>query len=683
MYTLQTPLELVKGIGPLSAAKLAKNGLKTVLDLLLWLPLRYEDRSQMVEIKDLQLDQLVTIRATVQNARNFYKGRRSIQSATVFDSTGKLKLMWFNNSFIVDSLKPKQEYFVSGKLNDRGVMLQPLVEKISSDTIHTARLIPIYSQLSSIKQGSLRRLLKHILDTVQIEADPETLIAAGLLPKINRSELFQVLHFPDDTERVILARERLALEELVALIQHSQQAKAAWQAKENGFRIDLHPTPSHPIIPTTIPFALTKSQHQAVGEILEDLQAATPMNRLLLGDVGAGKTVVAGIAMHHVRKSGFASALIAPTQLLAEQHALTLKKLFPDFEIELLTSKTSKTHKNSKNNKTSSTEKFSSSNDSPKIYVGTHSVINRLPELKPALIIYDEQHRFGVSQRTFTSSQELVPNILTMSATPIPRSLMLTLFSHLSVSHLSELPPGRVPVKSWVVPKRKKEASWNWLADQILNLRMQVFVVCPFIDTSETAEFEQVAAANAVYEELSNYFEKHFPQLKLGLLHGKMSEKAKTKITAALYDHQLDILVTTPVIEVGLDVPTASAIVIESAERFGLASLHQLRGRVGRAGQQAYCLLFTSRPGKNQRLEDFVTETNGLKLAELDLQRRGAGDLFGTAQSGLDQLKFANWTNLQLITQARQLFDFIQLQKTGWQPLITTPVTQNAEIAAN
>lgn len=700
MYSLHTLLPAVSGIGPQLAQKLELYDLRTVLDFLLWLPLRYEDRSQMVEIKDLQVGELVTLQATVLNARNYYKGRRSIQSATVFDHTGRLKLMWFNNKFIIDKLKPQETYLISGKLNDRGVMVQPTVENVSADTIHTARLIPVYSKLSSIKQGTLRRILKHILDNLESPHDSLVEMVNQIEPtkpntsfsalSVSLQEIFKVLHFPEDQDRVVLARERLALEELLSLIQHSQEIKAKWEQERNTFPITIHATAAEPIIPASIPFALTASQQQAVGEVLEDLQAPHPMNRLLLGDVGAGKTVVAGIAIHHVLKNGHAAALIAPTQILAEQHFETLQKLFPDLPIELMTAKTSlRQGKKGKRGEEGPSQTASSKLDQqpklyhPKLYVGTQSVINRLELIRPALIIYDEQHRFGVSQRSFAPPDQLQPNILTMSATPIPRSLMLTLFAHLSVSHLTELPPGRLPVKSWVVPHSKKHASWDWLAEQIANTGMQVFIVCPFIDTSDAAEFEHVAAATQVFEEVSGYLAQSAPHLKLELLHGKMSTTAKTQITKRLYAKDVDVLVTTPVIEVGLDVPNAGAIVIESSERFGLASLHQLRGRVGRAGQQAYCLLFTSKPTKNERLEQFAAETNGLKLAELDLQRRGAGDLFGTQQSGFDSLRFANWTNLDLITQARQLFELLQKNNPDWKPVVTIKDAQTSPVAAN
>lgn len=667
MYSLSSPLPTVTGIGPQLAAKLELYELHTVLDFLLWLPLRYEDRSHMSLIKDLQVGQLVTLQATVQNARNYYKGRRSIQSATVFDETGKLKLMWFNNAFITDKLKPNTTFLISGKLNDRGFMVQPTVENVSADTIHTARLIPFYAKLSTIKQGTLRRLLKHILDNLEELQDPLAEIADNKLP-IKLKEVFSELHFPDDQDKVVLARERLALEELLSLIQHSQYIKSNWEEQKNTFKIEIHPTAQEPIIPATIPFSLTNSQQQAIGEILQDLQAPHPMNRLLLGDVGAGKTVVAGIAVHHVVKNGFSAAFIAPTQILAEQHAETLQKLFPNFEIELLTSKT---------------KKAISKSEAPKVYVGTHAVINKLDLIQPALIIYDEQHRFGVSQRSFDNPEQLQPNILTMSATPIPRSLMLTLFAHLSVSQLTELPPGRKPIKSWIVPKSKRHASWDWLIEQIKTTKTQIFIVCPFIDASEAAEFEHVASATKVYEELVAYVKEHNPELSIELLHGKMSNKAKNEVTSRLYDKKIDILVTTPVIEVGLDVPNAGAIVIESSERFGLASLHQLRGRVGRGGQQAYCLLLTSKSGKNERLEQFTGETNGLKLAELDLQRRGAGDLFGTQQSGFDNLRFANWTNLSLITQARQVYEKITTNNLTWKPLLPFKHSKSSDVASN
>lgn len=642
MYRLSQPLSQVIGIGPSLAKKFELVNIYTIKDLLLYVPLRYEDRSSQKKIKDLIKNELVTIQAEVKSVSNQYRGRRSIQRATVQDNSGNLKLIWFNSPYIKDTLQKGQSFFFSGKLNDRGMMAQPKVEKISGDTVHTNRLVPLYSLIPEIKQGNVRRFLKNIVDHLEEFDDPlseETSL-------LNLNETFKHLHFPDDQELTIKARERLAIEELLGLMKHSLKIKERWQDNHGAHRVEVEEKKQ---IPDNLPFELTSAQLRATQEILTDINSDVPMNRLLLGDVGSGKTVVAGIAALHTINQGLSTALIAPTQILAEQHAATLKELFPDLEIELITAKTK-----------------TEINDRPKLYVGTHAVINRLAEINPALIIYDEQHRFGVSQRSGAEKLSFDPHLLTMSATPIPRSLMLTIFSHLEMSLLDEMPPGRLPVKTWVTPEKKRQDSYDWLHEQIKD-KGQALIVCPFINPSKEEAFSQVAAVTELHPQIK----KAFPEYKVDILHGQLKQTEKDKISKQLYAQEIQILVTTPIIEVGVDLPNADVMMIESAERFGLASLHQLRGRVGRAGQQAYCLLFTQskNPETLKRLKKFTEINDGIKLAEFDLQNRGAGDLFGTEQHGFDQLKFAQWTNLELITQAQQIFQKIK-DNSDWEPLL-------------
>jgi ATP-dependent DNA helicase RecG len=655
MYSLETPLSLVKGIGPKLAETLALRQMWRIKDLLVFVPLRYEDRSAHVTIRQL-LDggaaDLVTLQARVHSTGNYYKGRRSIQSATISDETGKLKLMWFNNRFIIDKLKRGQEYLFSGKLNDRQMMIQAVVEDVKDDTIHTGRLIPLYSTLSLIKQGTLRRILKHILDNLDAIEDPLGTIAIEFLPLLT---CVNALHFPDTEDHIIRARERLALEELLALMQKSHRIKDEWAAGKRAVEVKV----SSELVPATIPFELTSAQVRAVDEIVKDIQSSVPMNRLLVGDVGSGKTVVAGIAGRQIILNGRSTALVAPTRILAEQHAETLAKLFPDLEIELVTAGTK-------------TKKIVEISATPKLYIGTHALINRLPAIKPGLVIYDEQHRFGVAQRSaaeeyFNSLKNFFPHILTMSATPIPRSLMLTIFSHLNLSVIDELPKGRLPIKTWVVPETKRADSYRWILEQLQITNGQVLVICPFIDPSNSLALENVAAVKDIFASI----ETAFPKVKVAMLHGRMKKTEQSQITEQLYKQEIKVLVTTPIVEVGVDLPAAAIIMIEAAERFGLASLHQLRGRVGRAGQQAYCLLFSSSKSTDarERLAKFSQITKGSELAELDLQHRGAGDIFGTQQHGFDNLRFASWANFELISQARQLYDQLEVN-SSWQPFL-------------
>lgn len=656
-YALNTSLIQIAGVGTKTAAALANKNIYTVKDLLLYVPLRYEDRSLQLTIDQLKItndpDQLVTIQAQVVTTGNYYKGRRSIQSATVQDETGRLKLMWFNNKFIIDKLQKGQSYLISGKLNERGMMIQPVVEDIKEDTIHTNRLVPIYSSVPGIKQGTLRRLLKSVSDNLAEFPDP--LLSNHLTDQI-KTALPQALtqfHFPDNQESIVSSRERLALEELLALMKYSHQIKAQWREKFKAHQLVIQP----PQIPNNLPFQLTTAQLRVIDEILTDLQSTTPMNRLLIGDVGSGKTVVAGIAATQTLKNQHSVCLIAPTQILAEQHKETIQKLFPNLPVALVTAKTKK------NRQLENTTQ-------PIFYIGTHALINQLAKIKPALVIYDEQHRFGVGQRSTTSTEPIQPHTLTMSATPIPRSLMLTIFSHLNVSAIDEMPAGRLVTKTWLVPATKKLDAYTWIKQQLgqnpSGQHNLAIFVCPFIDPSNSLALENVAAVKDKFTEIKN----HFPDLKVSLLHGRLTTAEKTSITQELFANQVDILVTTPIVEVGMDLPTASIMVIEGAERFGLASLHQLRGRVGRAGQQGFCLLFTTTNKPEPRLNQFCQLHDGLKLAELDLNRRGAGNIFGVEQHGFDELRFGSWTDLELITQARQIFEQLQKSHLKWQPFL-------------
>ena len=647
MYRLDTPISRVKGIGDLLSAKLGEYGVSTVFDLLLQLPLHYKDYSQFSPIASLTPGQTVTIQAEVIKINRIFKSRRPMTTVVVADQSGKTTLYWFNNKFIAQTLKVGETYLFSGAISDRKTLVQPQFEKVSArESIHTGRLVPSYTRTIDIAQGTLRRILKEIVDNLDMSFHGADLISQ-LAPDIpDQIATFKQLHFPETEEKVVAARERLALEELLGLIQYSQTIKNEWAEEGKGVAIPE----SQPLIPESIPFSLTAAQNRVITEICADIRKPVPMNRLLQGDVGSGKTVVAGVAALQTLRAGQHVALIAPTKILAEQHFHTLSKLFPSMPVSLVVSG----------------KKSFPNPDKPFLWVGTHALINKLPELKPGLVIYDEQQRFGVVQRS--QVQELLPrpHLLTMTATPIPRTLLLTLFSHLSLSVIDELPANRLPTKTWVLPEMKREGLYEWLKEQIIssNHSFQALIVCPFIDPSEAPEFEKVACA----KEMFSVIEAEFKGIaKVGLLHGRQSQAEKTAVTTALFGRELDILVTTPIVEVGIDLPQASAMIIESAERYGMASLHQLRGRVGRAGQQGYCALFTSTGKPLERLQFFAQTLNGQKLAELDLENRGAGDLFGTAQHGFSQLKFGNWTNLQLISKAQQLFPLLP---ADWKPLL-------------
>ena len=672
MYHFNDSLTLIPGIGDKKAAILKEQGISNVLDFLLNIPIRYEDRSKLVTIDELNQDELATFKARVIKTGQFYRNRKTIVTATIEDSTGKINCIWFNNKFIKNRLKNDREYFFSGKLSKNRSIVQAVVEDIKDDVIHTGRLVPIYSSTLGLKQGNLRRLFNTITNNLSYKEQDSIAniietkkLIDHKLPSIE--QIFQLLHFPEKNEDVVVARERLAIEELVNLIKKSHSLKASWlkdhnsQAitvvKDNEDNINIKTLEKY--IPTSIPYTLTNAQKKAVIDILIDIQKNTPMNRLLIGDVGSGKTVVAGVACFHTLKNKQNVTLIAPTQILANHHYDSFKKLFPKMNIELLTAATSKNFRKSQH---------------PTLYIGTHALINRLEEIEPQFVVYDEQHRFGVSQRSVNQDSKNQPHTLTMSATPIPRSMMLSIFSHLDISVIDEMPPGRIPTTTWLTPIEKKRKSQLWILDQLSKDKKNTtaLFVCPFIKQSKTEGFSEIAAAKPYFTELNKNVEKYNKDnksnLTIELLHSKLKKTKKEEITSKLFSNKINILVTTPVIEVGLDLPSANIIVIESAERYGLASLHQLRGRVGRAGQSSFCLLFTSKKEQiaTKRLSYFSKTDDGIQLAEYDLKNRGPGNLFGTQQHGFSNLRFASWTNFQLVATARKVTDDLLSKSEDW-----------------
>jgi ATP-dependent DNA helicase RecG len=672
MYQLTDSILAVKGVGEKLQEKLSPREIESILDFLLFLPLKYEDRSQIYQIADVQkinnsylVDEIpdqkgkktdskkvkknfITIKAKVKTFSEYRKGRLLISRASIEDETGRLNCIWFNNRFLKNKIQKGKEYYFSGEYK-KDSLSQASVEEVKEENLHTARLVPVYPSLGDIKQGNLRRIYKEIIDKLKKAQDP--------LEQMDFDELFKNLHFPNDEEKIIEARERLSLEEILYLIEESRKIKEEWQKNKIAKKIAVDQKNK---IPKTIPFSLTAAQEKAVNEILEDLNQEETMNRLLVGDVGSGKTIVAAIAAYHNVKNGENACLIAPTQILAQQHFQNLSKIFPDVGIELITAS------NSKNFEKSSTAK---------IYVGTHAILNKVAVIKPNLVIYDEQQRFGVGQRSIENFLEknkteeenkvqAFPHLLTMTATPIPRTLMLTIFAHLKLSYLDQMPNNRQIAKTWLVPQKKEKAAIEWLVNEIKKnpkQKKQAIIICPFIDPSSHQALENVAAANgsfkAIKKQVSNI--SGAEDIEIGLLHSRLKKKEQTQVIEDVFAEKIQVLVSTPMVEVGVDLPNADIIVIQAAERFGLSSLHQLRGRVGRQGQASYCLLFSSNENLNQnskkRLEYFCDEHDGLKLAEADLDNRGAGDLFGLRQSGFSNLQFASWTNTEIIQQAQKI----------------------------
>lgn len=661
MYQLQDSVLVVKGIGKNLQDSLASQNIEQILDLLLYLPLRYEDRSSIKtiqEIKGLSQEEtkivksdenqkvntnFVTTKAKVLKWNEYRKGRLLISRATIIDETDQLNCIWFNNKFLKNKLIVGQEFFFSGNLKD-GSLMQATVEKVADDAenIHTGRLVPIYSQLADLKQGSLRRVLAEAIGKLHQSGDLE--------------QVFRDLHFPSDIDRIILARERLALEEILYLMQISAEHKREHQKKNAIFSLAETQEAQN----LELPFELTTSQEKAIQEIFADLHKSAPMNRLLVGDVGSGKTIVAAIPASALVKNGQNVCLIVPTKILAKQHYNNLKAIFKDINFALLSS---------------DSKLDQAATEQSTFYIGTHSLLKQLEKIKPSLVIYDEQQRFGVKHRQleeYLDQQKKQPHLLSMTATPIPRSLMLSIFSHLDLSYLDQMPNSRKMATTWLIPKAKELKALEWLVKELLlgsDRKKQAIIICPFINPSSYGATENVAAVKESLEFIKKELEKIYQklniedkkQLKIAALHSKLDKKKQIKIIEDVYAEKIQILVSTPMVEVGVDLPNADIIIIQSAERFGLSSLHQLRGRVGRQGQESYCLLFSSANTKQdqnsqERLQKFCKEKDGLKLAQIDLENRGAGDILGYKQSGLNNLHFASWTNSEIIKKAQEKF---------------------------
>ena len=648
---LATPVEKLFMVGPTYARRLKKLGIETAEDLLYHFPFRYIDYSLVSPIAQVQPGEIVTVRGEIISIKNEYtkKGRR-LQKGKIADQSGEIEAVWFNQPFLVKTLRPGLTLSLSGKADWFGrkiVMVSPeyeIVDRVKrregerKKEIHTGRLVPVYHETRGVSSKWLRsRIAPLIKKTVPEIKDflPPAIREKNDLVEI-KSALKQI-HFPVDQKKAQKARARFAFEELFIIHLAALTRKKDWQEKKLAFKLKID---QEKILEFTasLPFELTKAQKRVLRQIFSDLERNKPMNRLLEGDVGSGKTVVAAAAIYLSYLNGAQSALMAPTEILANQHFVTLSQVLTPLgvKIALLTGATRK------------------ENGDFDLIVGTHALIyKRAKFTKSGLVVIDEQHRFGVEQRGKLIRKGRAPHVLTMTATPIPRTIALTLYGDLDLSVIDEMPPGRQEVKTWVVPLRKRAAAYDWIRKQVKGTPNQAFIICPLIEESRHETLQSVRAATTEFKRLQK---EVLPDLKLGLLHGRLKSKEKNAVLEKFKKGKLDILVSTPVVEVGIDIPTATIMMIEGAERFGLAQLHQLRGRVGRGPQQSYCLLFTEMRGKKiiKRLKALERTNIGMKLAELDLQLRGPGEIYGTAQHGFFDLKVASFTDLPLIERTRK-----------------------------
>lgn len=649
---LKTPIKEADRVYKMYARRLEKLGIQTIEDFLYHIPFRYEDYCLISKIANVQPGEIVTIQGTIAEIKNQYTRRfRTIQKAKVKDESGVIEVTWFNQPFLVKTLRVGEKVSLSGKIElfaRKPALQSPEHEVINGEAIHTGRLVPVYPETRGVSSKWLRRQIATILDNQTqnvFEYLPNSVIDIHNLLKLQNA--IRQIHFPKSLELAQKAKYRLAFDELFLTQLKALLRRKEWEKNLIGVPFQISKFRKNiEKFWEKLPFTLTNAQKRAVKEIFADLASTKPMNRLLEGDVGSGKTVVSAIAMYLAHLNGFQSALMAPTEILAQQHFITINNLLNPLEVKVALATGSIKYKVSsikyaKNKNIHNTD----------ILVGTHALLSqKINFQRLGLVVIDEQQRFGVEQRAVIRAKGKNPHFLTMTATPIPRTVALTLYGDLDLSYLDEMPKGRKIVKTWLVPPHKREGAYEWIKKQIAK-GDQVFIICPFIEESES--MQTVKAATSEFNRLRKDV---FSNLTLGLLHGKLKSKEKDKVLQEFRNGKIDILVATPVVEVGIDIPNATIILIEAAERFGLAQLHQLRGRVGRGEKQSYCLLFTESKSQYslKRLKAMETMYVGAELAELDLKLRGAGELYGTKQHGAQELKIASFSDFKLIETTRR-----------------------------
>ncbi|MFH1291809.1 MAG: ATP-dependent DNA helicase RecG [bacterium] len=657
---LQTTVEKLNQVGKTTAKRLQRLGINTARDLLYHFPFRYEDYRQVVKIKDLQNDQTASLKVKIEliNNKRSARKRRILTQALVSDDTDSLRVVWFGQPFITKVLKPGDTVFLSGKVKQDMLgcqMVGPVYEKEQGgQTTHTARLVPMYALTSNLTQKQIRFLVSQAIGLAEQVRDwlPDKILSQANL--ISLPKALKGIHFPDNEKELKQSTDRLKFDELF-LIQLKAEMSRSEKQSSRACRLPFREKQIKQFV-KSLPFILTKPQKVSSWEILQDLDKTTPMNRLLSGDVGSGKTVVAAMAMYNTTLNGLQAVLMAPTEILAVQHYHEINKLLgKKLCIGLMTQAQLEINDKQLIKKTKARQRGEFldllGDNKIQIVVGTHALLSKGVDFgKLGLVIVDEQHRFGVEQRKNMKQKGIGVHFLSMTATPIPRSLALMLYGDLDVSIINELPPGRKPVLTRLVEPLNRSKAYDFIRTQVKNGR-QVFVVCPLIEDLEASEKKSVLSE---YEKLSKQV---FPKLRVGYLHGKMKSKEKEETMHKFKQGILDILVSTSVIEVGVDIPNASVMMIEGAERFGLAQLHQFRGRVGRSVHQSYCFLFVENysPKAGHRLKYFEKTRDGFNLAEKDLEIRGPGEVYGTTQSGMMNLSLARLTDHELIKKARDM----------------------------
>ncbi len=686
--SIDSPITSIKGISSTLATRFGKLGVRTIRDLLYFFPNRHLDYSRLKTISQLAEGTEETIIANVWQVREVMLGGRRSTEAIVGDESGNVRVVWFNNPYLTKQLSTNKRVVISGRLGifkGRPVFQSPEWELLEDrELVHTGRLVPLYPLTQGLRPRQVRKLMKEVVD--QWSSEVGDFLPTQLRQRCEFLILPQAIsqaHFPEDEEAKDRARLRLAFDELFLLQLGVLSKKHHWQESQpaNPFAMET------PVLETwlkSLPFTLTDAKKRVTKEILADLQKSKPMSRLLQGEVGSGKTVVAVAALLMAAANGYQGAFMVPTEILAEQHFTNICHLLSraghqevreDYlhrysgllpkpvTIALLIGDIRGTRKQELQQRILDGD--------IDIVIGTHALIQKEVEFyRLGLVIVDEQHRFGVTQRSALRQKGFSPHVLVMTATPIPRTLALTLYGDLDLSVIDQMPPGRQAIKTkWLKPVQRDKA-YAFLRRQVAEGR-QAFIICPLIEESEAI---QAKAAIVEFERLS---QEVFPELRLGLLHGRMSAADKDEVMCRFRSRQLDILVSTPVVEVGIDIANATVMLIESADRFGLSQLHQFRGRVGRGKEQSYCLLLAENPSQiaRERLDIIEKIQDGFQLAEEDLKMRGPGEFFGTRQSGLPDLRMAKLSDVALLELARneaiRLFENDpKLENPEHQPLV-------------
>ncbi len=646
---MDSQLSRLNGIGPKTILKLNHLGIFTPSDLINHFPSRYIDFSHTTLIANAPLEENITIQGTVTNFKNiFTRSHKNLQMCTIHDQSGSLNIIWFNQPFLSKSMNIGSQHLFSGTItlyHNQKTMIAPV-----HGPHNTGKIIAIYPETSGITSTWFRKLFtqhNQILFANITDNLPKAIIDQfDLMPL---KEAYTVIHNPSTFQQLESARLRLALSETLSLLATAYIQKQQYQTLSPRHILINNQSRTKKIqqFIKKLPFTLTTAQNRVWQEVLSDLSSTNkPTNRLIQGDVGSGKTIIAALATYFNFLNGHQTVIIAPTQILAQQHFKNFQSFFNkvSLKIDLITASSKGTVKKLTKNH---------------VLIGTHALLYKNPDWfkEAGLIIFDEQHKFGVKQRSFFADKINPPHILTMTATPIPRTVSLTLLGNLDLSYIDELPVNRLPIKTFLVPSLKQSDCYHWIEQQIVKQKIQAFVVCPFIEPSESK-----TTIKAAKDEFNHLSTEVFPHLKLALIHGQLKQPHRDKIMTDFYQNKIQILVTTPVIEVGIDVPNATVMVIESADRFGLAQLHQLRGRVGRGAIQSYCYLFSqsSQEAALSRLKFLAGHHLGLEVAEYDLKTRGPGEVFSFLQHGFPSLKLASLSDAKLISTSSKILNLIK-----------------------